>query len=289
MIAIIGITGRIGGHLADNLLASKIAVRGVVRDNSKVAALSAKGCSTAVAELTDVSALTKAFEGAEGVFIMLPPVYDPLPGFDEAYKYATAMRDAVRQAGVKKVVYLSTVGAQAKETNLLSQHTIGETIFGELDIPVTFLRPAWFLENIAWDIPSARDSGVINSFLHPLDKEFAMVATADIGQLASRLIQESWKGHRVVEIEGPTRISPDAIGKILSAILGRPVKVQSVPRDTWTTLFKGQGMKNPGPRIGMLDGFNEGWIDFTTQETDGTRKGTITADTVFRELVQKTQ
>jgi hypothetical protein len=28
------------------------------------------------------------------------------------------------------------------------------------------------------------------------------------------------------------------------------------------TLFKSEGMKNSTPRMQMLDGFNEGWIDF---------------------------
>ncbi|MDB5910093.1 MAG: NmrA family transcriptional regulator, partial [Massilia sp.] len=71
----------------------------------------------------------------------------------------TAVRDAVRNSGAGKVLYLSTVGAQAKQTTVLSQHTIGEFIFGQLEIPVTYLRPAWFIENTAWDIVSARDNG----------------------------------------------------------------------------------------------------------------------------------
>lgn len=35
-----------------------------------------------------------------------------------------------------------------------------------------------------------------------------------------------------------------------------------VPRENWEGLFRAQGMANPLPRMRMLDGFNEGWIEF---------------------------
>jgi uncharacterized protein YbjT (DUF2867 family) len=283
MIAITGITGRIGGQLAERLLTVGVAVRAVVRDAHKGDAWTAKGCEVAVADLTDVDALSKAFRGAEVVFVLPPPIFDPEPGFQEAYTAMTAVRDAVRNSGAGKVLYLSTIGAQAKQTTVLSQHTIGEFIFGQLEIPVTYLRPAWFIENTAWDIVSARDNGVMHSFLQPLDKPVPMVAIHDISKLAAELVQENWTGQRVVELEGPSRIAPLDLGAVLSKVLKRQVRVESVPRDSWEGLFVGQGMRNPNPRIRMIDGFNEGWIDFANGFA-GTRKGSTTADTVLSDI-----
>ena len=54
--------------------------------------------------------------------------------------------------------------------NLLTQHSIIEKAIGELPMPVTFLRPAWFMENCGWDVAPARETGVVPSFLQPLDK-----------------------------------------------------------------------------------------------------------------------
>jgi hypothetical protein len=45
-------------------------------------------------------------------------------------------------------------------------------------------------------------------------------------------------------------------------------------------------MKNPMPRIQMLDGFNEGWIDFEG-ERSAIRQGTVQLDEVLRELVAR--
>jgi hypothetical protein len=47
-----------------------------------------------------------------------------------------------------------------------------------------------------------------------------------------------------------------------SNLLGRQVRTRAVPRETWGAVFKAQGMRDPLPRIQMLDGFNEGWIRF---------------------------
>jgi NAD(P)H dehydrogenase (quinone) len=77
MIVISGITGRIGGQLADRLLTVGAAVRAVVRDARKGDAWTAKGCELAVADLTDVIALTKAFRGAVVVFVLPPPILIP--------------------------------------------------------------------------------------------------------------------------------------------------------------------------------------------------------------------
>jgi len=108
-----------------------------------------------------------------------------------------------------------------------------------------------------------------------------MVATADIGRVAAELMQETWKGRRVVELEGPRRITPNEIAAAFGELLGRPVKMEIVPRESWEGLFRSQGMKNPEPRVRMLDGFNEGWIEFE----GGARNGKVELREVLRGLV----
>jgi uncharacterized protein YbjT (DUF2867 family) len=141
------------------------------------------------------------------------------------------------------------------------------------------------MENSSWDVAPAKN-GAIQSFLQPLEKPVPMVATADIGRVAAELLQETWDGHRVVELEGPRRVSPADIAATFADLLGRPVRVEAVPRDTWKALFESQGMKNPEPRIQMLDGFNEGWIEFQSKEA-GSRKGKIDLATVLRTLIDR--
>jgi uncharacterized protein YbjT (DUF2867 family) len=286
MFAITGITGNVGGEVARNLLAAGQPVRAVVRDLTKGETWSKSGCSLAAADIDDAVAMTAAFKGSEGVFVVVPPTFDPSPDFTEARKRAETLSSALNAARPGKVVYLSTIGAQATRSNLLTQHTIIEQALRTVLWPITFLRPGWFMENSSWDVAPAKSKGVIPSFLQPLDKPVPMVATADIGRLAAQLLQETWSGHRIVELEGAHRVTPNEIAATFTILLGRPVKVEAVPRETWESLFKSQGMKNPAPRIQMLDGFNEGWIEFEAGQA-GSRKGNVAMETVLRMLIER--
>ncbi len=284
MYAITGITGSVGGATARALLQAGKKVRGVVRDKAKAAHWEKAGVELVTADMKDANALTEAFRGCEGVFILVPPNFDPQPEFPEARATGATLKSALEAARPGRVVHLSTIGAQASQSNLLSQHTIIEQAIRSLTMPLTILRPAWFMENCRWDVGPAQERGVIPSFLQPLDRPVPMVATADIGETAARLLQEQWSGRRIVELEGPARVTPNEIAAAFTGILGKPVRAEIVPHESWEALFKSQGMKNPTPRIRMLDGFNEGWIEFENGPAERMR-GSVTLPDVIRDLV----
>jgi NAD(P)H dehydrogenase (quinone) len=286
MFVVTGITGNVGGEVAHNLLAAGQRVRGVVRETRKGESWAKRSCDVVEADINDSAALTAAFEGAAGVFVLVPPNFDPSPDFREARAIAAALRSALDASRPDKVVYLSTIGAQATQANLLTQHSIIEQVLGDLSIPICFLRPAWFMENSKWDIAPAAENGMFLSFLQPLDKPVPMVATSDIGRAAAEIIQTTWNGRKVVQLEGPHRVSPEEIAATLADLLGRPVRTEAVPRETWESLFRSQGMKNPTPRIQMLDGFNEGWIEFEGGDA-GSRKGKVELRIVLQRLIDQ--
>jgi len=157
MFAITGITGKVGGEVARNLLAGCQPVRAVVRDLRKGEPWAQLGCDLVRADINDAGALTSAFKGAESVFVLVPPNFDPSPDFHEARATAATLKSAIEAARPGRVVYLSTIGAQATQSNLLTQHTIIEQVLGELSMPITFLRPGWFMENSTWDLAPAKN------------------------------------------------------------------------------------------------------------------------------------
>jgi NAD(P)H dehydrogenase (quinone) len=285
MYAVSGITGQVGSAVGRTLLAANKGVRAILRDPAKGDTWSELGCEVALADMTDGKALAQAFAGADGVFILLPPAFDPMPGFPNLHAILGALASALDASRPAKVVALSTIGAQTKKPNLLTQLTIMEASFSSLPLPVAFLRPAWFIENSKWDVTPARKAGVVPSFLQPLDRKVPMVATEDVGRVAAKLLQQDWSGRRVVELEGPRRLCPNDIAAAFSRILRREVRMESVPRETWFELFKAQGMTNPLPRIQMLDGFNEGWIEFEGGEASSV-KGRIELETALRGVVE---
>jgi uncharacterized protein YbjT (DUF2867 family) len=284
MFAITGITGKVGATVARGLLSADQAVRAVVRDQNRGAPWAQLGCEVKIAEMLDTEALTRAFEGTSGVFVLLPPVFDPAPGFPEAAALINSLSTALARAKPPRIVALSTIGAKAPQPNLLNVLGRMEEALGDLQLPVTFLRAAWFMENAAWDLSSAK-SGRIHSYLSPLDRAVPMVSTADVGRVAATLLQERWEGNRVVELEGPQRVSPNELAAAFSEVMKTPVGAEAVPRDQWESILRSQGMKNPEPRMQMLDGFNAGWIEFADRGAHA-RKGSVNIHQAIASLVQ---
>jgi uncharacterized protein YbjT (DUF2867 family) len=285
MYAVTGITGQVGGGVARALIKAGHKVRAVVRSEDKGAPWVALGCEVVIADNSDIAAMTKAFSGVEGVFVLMPPNYDPEPGYPQTVAANAAVRSALDAAHPPKVVVLSTVGAHVERANLLNNLGMTEESLRTLPMPIAFLRAAWFFENSSWDLEAAK-TGVVPCFLQPLDHPIPMIATADIGVVAADLLLETWVGARVVELEAPERYTALDIAAGLSAAFGHPVRMNPVPRSEWEALFRAQGARNPIPRIQMLDGFNEGWIDFEGGAVER-RKGTTTLTEGLKALVNE--
>src|SRR5271154_1240470 len=208
MFVINGITGKVGGRVADILLEAGLPVRALVRSAEKGASWKARGCEIAIIpDSADAPSLEQAFAGATGVFLMNPPNYDSERHFPDIERSAKATAGAIAKAKPDKIVFLSTIGAHVQEFTLLNRSTLFEHMLANVGVPVAFLRAAWFMENAAWDLASAR-SGRIESYLQPLDRQIDMVSTRDIGCVASDLLREDWPGVRIIELSGPQKYSP---------------------------------------------------------------------------------
>ena len=282
MFVINGITGKVGGRVADILLEAGLPVRALVRSAEKGASWKARGCEIAIVPDADAQSLAQAFAGATGVFLMNPPNYDSERDFPDIQRSAKATAEAIAKAKPDKIVLLSTIGAHVQEFNLLNRSTLFEHMLASAGVPVAFLRAAWFMENAAWDLAAAR-SGRIESYLQPLDRKIDMVSTKDIGRAAADLLREQWSGVRIVELSGPQKYSPRDETAAFATALGRDVKVVEVPRAEWEQRFRREGMQHPEARIRMLDGFNEGWIDFQCEGTER-RTGTVELAQVLSEV-----
>jgi uncharacterized protein YbjT (DUF2867 family) len=271
MYAITGITGRVGGAIAGNLLAQGERIRAIVRNPEKAARWKDLGAEIAVADSDDPNALASAFEGMEGVFVMVPPNFAPAPGLPETRKTLASYHAALSKALPKKAVYLSSIGAERTSgLGLITSLHLLEQTLGDLPINQAFLRAGWFMENHAWDVTTARSEGKLFSNLYPLHRKFSMVATADIGKAGADVLRQEWTGTRHIEIAGPEQYSPNDIARALSGALGGAVEAVAVPREKWTEFFIGQGMPEGRTelRAEMVDGFNSGWIHFGVPGTE---------------------
>ncbi len=161
------------------------------------------------------------------------------------------------------MVVLSTIGADAAQPNLLNALRLLEQALASVDLPITFLRAAWFMENAAWDVPSGTRGGCdpqLSPAARPSRSRWSPPTTLAVSR--PTCFGRIGPGIRIVELEGPVRTSPNDLAIAFGKALGRPVVADAVPRADWERIFREQGMANPLLRMQMIDGFNQGWIDF---------------------------
>lgn len=263
--AIMGVTGQVGASVAKHVRASGAHVRAIVRTAAAARAWEAQGATTALATLEDTAALTEAFTDADGVFVMTPTWFDADDMFAENRAAIDTLGSALRAARPAKIVLLSSVGAQLDGgTGAIGKLYLMEQAFADLPA-MTSIRAAWFMENYAGLIASARATGALPSMLAPLDRAIPMVATDDIGAVSAQRLLSTWTGQHVVELEGPRRYSPNDVAAAFASVLQRPVSAHTLPQSGWPEVFRTWGM-SPGSSVqmaAMVDGFNNGHLRFS--------------------------
>jgi len=265
-----GITGHVGGAAAQRLLSHGARVRAAVRSEAGATAWRDKGTEATVAGLDDAQALTRAFEGADGVYVMTPTWSESPDMFAENVRAVAALGQALRATRPRRIVLLSSVGAQhaAGTGAILKLHHL-EQAFADL-AGVVSVRASWFMENYAGLIPHVRDTGVLPSMLAPLDRSHPMVATQDIGATVADLLLDTARGPGVVELEGPRRYAPNDVAEAFAKVLGRSVEAQVLPPSEWFGAYAQWGLtpRSAEAMSEMLTGFNRGHIVFEGSEAE---------------------
>lgn len=290
MFVVTGVTGHTGSAAAETLLAAKLPVRVVVRDEAKGAAWRAKGADVAIASFEDPASMTRALKGADGAYVLLPP-----PAWNEAALAANraALTDklltALRESAPKHTVFLSSVGAQHTDGTgpIKFLHPI-EVALRSSGLRSTFLRAAFFMENWGGSLGSALESGNLYYGLIA-NKKFSQVATKDIGATAAKaLIEPHASGARVIELAGPEDLSLEDTAAAISRVSGKTVNAVSVPIPAMVGSLEGMGAsKDIAAGYGeLVHGINTDHVAFEGGAAQFVR-GTTTLESVLRAMLTK--
>ena len=266
MFVVSGVTGNTGSVVAQTLLDQGQPVRVIVRSAEKGAPWAAKGAEVAVADLLDQASLVAALKGAKGAYFLLPPDLASETFVEDSRTRADTIVAAAKEARLPHAVVLSSVGAQYEE-RVGPIVTVGylERSFVVAGIPVTAVRPGYFLENILEMVPAAIHQGIYPSMIQPLDLKIDMVATRDIGgTLADALLDSPSIPHRVIELKGADQYSAQDIAAALSKKLGRNITPVPVPQDAWVPTLTEVGLssQSAGLMAEMHENINNGRIAF---------------------------
>jgi uncharacterized protein YbjT (DUF2867 family) len=233
MYLIAGVSGKTGAAAATALLDKRQPVRVLVRSEEKGRPWREKGAEVAVASLDDAAGLTRALTGVKGAYLLVPPDLAATDFMGHGRRFLGAMSEALGTARVPHVVFLSSIGAQLEKGTgpVVILHEGEKRLAGLRGTRASFIRAAYFMENIGSLVSLARSQGILPCLFDPSHR-MAMIATADIGRTAAQALLEPPRNNEVIELEALQESSYADAARILAKLLGRPVEAVRVPHES---------------------------------------------------------
>ena len=220
MNVILGASGNTGSIIANFLLLKGEKVRVVGRDSGRLQTFVEKGAEAFTADLSDATALTKAFSGARAAYLLLPPVKSR----EAQERESDAIAKAVNESGLRYAVHLSSYGAQVPEGTgpVTGLHSSEEKLNAIGGLNVLHLRAAYFMENNLAAIGMIHGMGVFGNALLP-DVKLPMIATRDVGGYAAqRLLHLDFSGKQTRELLGERDLSMKEAAAVIGRGIGKP-------------------------------------------------------------------
>ena len=227
MLTIAGVMGRVGRGVAEALLARGTPVRVVLRSTRGQDIWRNRGADVAIADLQDEVALTRALQGSDGVFALLPEDLSAADFHGHRRRMAESLAASVRAARVPHVVFLSSVAA-AVPAGPARDLRHAEELLSKTGCRLTVLRAAFFQDNLATAVSVARQYGMFASFFASDATAIPMVATRDVALLAAACLAHPSERSEIVDVLGPAYSSAQ-VAEHLRRALGVPLDLVMIP------------------------------------------------------------
>lgn len=248
-IVLTGSLGHISKPLAQTLIKKGHSVTVISSSPERKKHIEALGATAAIGSFEDVKFLAATFSRADAVYCMITPGDFFDPNFDlMAYVHNVAVnyKQAIQQAGVKRVIHLSSIGAHTGKGNgMLEFHYRAEQTFRELpaDVAIKHLRPVAFYYNLYAFMNAIKTQGMMASN-YGADDRVAWVSPVDIAAVAAEEFDKPFAGRtvRYVASDEPTC---QEIASTLGAAIGKPdLKWNVITDDQMLSRMNAAGM-NP--------------------------------------------
>ncbi len=221
---ITGAAGHISYALTQRLLNAGHSVTVVGRQQKNLQSLTDKGAKAAIGSVEDASFLKKIFTGADAVYTMSPPNFGAadMKGFiaQTGKNYA----EAIKAAGVKYVVNLSSVGAHMPTGcgPVSGLYQTEQSLNSLPGVNILHLRPSYFYQNLLANIGLIKQAGIIGGNFSIPDGKFPIVDPSDIAAVAAdALLKLDFTGisHRYIAGD---EVGTDKIAAVLGKAIGKP-------------------------------------------------------------------
>jgi len=224
MYVVMGASGHTGAVVAKTLLGRGQQVRVVGRNPQHLQPLRTQGAEVAAADATDAAALKNAFKGADAAYVLIPSNVSSDDTRGYLNRVSDAITAAVKDAGTRNVVALSSIGAELPSGTgpVVGLHNLEQKLNQLPSANVLYLRAGYFMENTLPQATAIRQMGSIAGPLRP-DLKLAMIGTRDIGAAAADvLLHPTIRGKQTRELLGPSDVSYNDVAAIIGNAIGQP-------------------------------------------------------------------
>ncbi len=260
MILVSGATGTVGKEVVKNLTALKAPFKVLTRDPKKAAAALGK-VDVVTGDFADAASLEKALAGIDTFFLLA----NGSPQQEALEKGAVA---AAKKAGVKRVVYLSVVGASKDSPIALARwHAAVEESLKSSGLAWTILQPHNFMQNLLANVATIADGKL---YAPAEDSKFATVDARDIGAVAAHALAENGHEGKTYVITGGESVSHTQIAKAIGEAIGKKVDYVNITPDAFGAALKGAGLPDwlIADYQGLFAFFRTGGGAFTTDTVE---------------------
>ena len=244
-IAITGASGQLGRLAVEAVLAKGVEPAGVVavvRNPEKISDLAAQGVQVRAADYGDRDALATALAGVDRLLL--------ISGSEMGQRVAQHgnVIEAARAAGVGSIAYTSIPDATDSPLQLATEHKATEGLLAESGIPYVLLRNGWYWENYTNGLAQTVERGVL--FGAASEGRVAAAARADYAEAAAVVLTSDGHDGKTYELGGDERLTYAELAEKISAVSGRTVVYQDLPRAEYASVLKEAGL--PEPVVNML-------------------------------------
>ena len=218
-VLVTGATGTVGRDVAKLLSKKGAAARAGVRDQVKARTQFGADIALATFDFEAAASFPGALKGIEKVFLLPPLMPNQL-------ELANAFVDAAKLAGVRHIVKLSAIGADASPPYTFGKwHAVSDQHVRESGLAFTFLRPNSFMQNFINYFPP-RDGTI---YLPWGNGKASFVDSRNIAAVAAEALTSDEHEGKTCTLTGPAALGIAEVASILSEVAGREINYVDVP------------------------------------------------------------
>lgn len=212
-ILVTGITGNVGSLVGKHLKEAGAEFKAGVRNVEKAKKKGLEDIEYVTFDFEDEKTFDKALEGVDKIFLMRPPAVS------DAKKYVKPFIDKAKGKEIEHIVFLSLMGI---EHNPIPPHYKIEKFILKSNIPYTFLRPSFFMQNL--DTTHREDIKERDDIFIPAGKsKSSFIDTRDIGEAAAKVLMESGHENKAYTLTGGEALNYYEVAEVFSKVLKRKI------------------------------------------------------------------